>query len=119
MTKDRLRRYRDLSRERHQLENQLKGIAVTMAALRPHAPMQRLDSMSQRVSAVLQTKLDKLMEDQIEIETALEALEPKARLVMRAYYIDGRKWDDVCLAVGYERSQVFKIHAAALKKLEG
>lgn len=118
MTREQLRQYRDLSRERHQLEKQLHGISVTLAALSPYAPRQRLDLIGQRVSTVILPRLDRLTEELAEIEDALETLESKERMVLRAYYIDGQRWDEVCQAVGYERAQVFRIHVSALEKLE-
>lgn len=118
MTREQLRQYRNLSKERNQLEKQLQGVSLTLSLLRPYAPRERLECIGQRVSATLQTKVDKLTEALAEIETALDLLESKERMVIRAYYIEGRKWDDVCRVVGYERSMVFRIHAAALKKLE-
>ena len=119
MTKDRLRKYRDMSVERRQLENHLNGLAITMKLIGSCAPRQkRLEAISQRLLDTLQRKLNRLMEEQVEIETALDILESKERMVIRAYYIEGRKWDEVCEAVGYERSQVFHIHAVALGKLE-
>lgn len=52
------------------------------------------------------------------VETALGVLDSMERRILHTHDIEGRKWDDVCQAVGYERSTVFRIHAAALKKLE-
>ena len=118
MTREQLRQYRDLSKERNQLEKQLNGISVTLAALSPYVPRQRLNFIGQRVSTTILPKLDRLTEELAEIENALETLEVRERLLLRSYYIEGRKWDDVCQAVGYERSQAYKIHAAALEKLE-
>lgn len=118
MTKDRLRRYRDLCIERRQLDQQLRGLDLTLAAIGPRASVQ-LEASRQRLTAAIQPKIKQLTAELVEIEAALDALDLKERLVIRAYYIEGRKWEDVCRAVGYERSQVFNIHAAALKKLEG
>ena len=59
MTKDRLRRYWDMNRERQQLENQLQGVSVTLSLLRPYAPRERLECIGQRVSDILQTKVDR------------------------------------------------------------
>ena len=119
MTKDRLRRYRDMSRERHQLENQLKGISLTLSLLRPYCSVQRLEYIRKQMTAVLQPKVDKLTDQMVAVETALDSLDSMERRILHAHYIEGRKWDDVCLIVGYERSMVFRLHAAALRKLEG
>ena len=117
MTKDRLRRYRDLIIEKRQLEQQLRGLNLTLGAIGPRAPVQ-LEASRQRLTAAIQPKIEQLTAELVEIEAALDALDLKERLVIRAYYIEGRKWDDVCRAVGYERSQVFNIHASAIRKLE-
>lgn len=118
MTKEQLRQYRDMSREKNQLEQQLQGVSLTLSLLRPYVPRERLECIGQRVSATLQTKVDKLTDQMVAVETALDSLDSMERRILHAHYIEGRKWDDVCLIVGYERSMVFRIHAAALKKLE-
>lgn len=51
------------------------------------------------------------------IETDLEGLKPAERQVLRLRYIDGLSWTQVCLRAHYSRTQVFRIHAAALKRL--
>lgn len=118
MTKEQLRQYRDMSREKNQLEKQLQGVSLTLSLLRPYAPRERLECIGQRVSATLQTKVDKLTDQMAAVETALGVLDSMERRILHTHYIEGRKWDDVCRVVGYERSMVFRIHAAALKKLE-
>lgn len=58
-----------------------------------------------------------LLAEQAEIEEALTALESEERHLIRCRYMDGLKWDEVCLALGYEWAQTHRIHSRALNKL--
>ena len=53
----------------------------------------------------------------VSTETALSTLKPEERLILRLRYIEGMSWTQVCLRAHYSRTQVFRIHAAALKRI--
>ena len=63
-----------------------------------------------RKDAELAAELDR-------IETMWETLTPKERELMRYRYVDGLKWEAVCVKVGYEWSQTHRLHNGALDKL--
>lgn len=54
----------------------------------------------------------------VEIEKAIEVLEPRERTLIRLHYIQGLTWEEVCVAMTYSWRQVHRIHGAALKKLQ-
>lgn len=58
-----------------------------------------------------------LMQTQLEIEEAIEWLEPLERMLIRHRYIEGLTWEEVCVAMGYAWRQTHRIHARALDKL--
>lgn len=55
----------------------------------------------------------------VSIETALVHLTPDERSVIRAYYIQGLKWEDVCETLHISWSQVHRLKKSALRKLTG
>lgn len=132
MTKEQLKQYIRIKREREQLEAMLHDLESAMTA--PSG--QRLDGMPRNPSAghnpledavvrhlELQeryaAKLAELAQAQLEIEEAIDALEPTERTLLRLHYLQGLVWEQVCVEMCYSWRQVHRIHARALKKLEG
>lgn len=62
-------------------------------------------------------ELNKLLEEQVYIETMIKGLEPVERLLIRAKYIDGLQWESICNIIGYSWAQTHRIHSHALDKL--
>lgn len=62
-------------------------------------------------------KVHSLYAAQARVEDLIEALEPTERQVMRCRYLEGKTWEEVCVAVGYSWRQTHNIHARALDKL--
>lgn len=60
----------------------------------------------------------KLAAQQLAIEKAIEALEPIERTLLRCHYLEGMRWEDVCVQIGYSWRQTHRLHAEALKKLK-
>jgi DNA-directed RNA polymerase specialized sigma24 family protein len=132
VTKERLRQYQQLKREKALLEEKLEEIESTMASPR----LQKLDGMPRSqaqggslleslveqhltLKGLYACKLKELNATLLEIETAIETLEdPTERNLMRLRYIDGFKWEEIAVALGYEWSQTHRIHARALEKLK-
>lgn len=136
MTKERLQRYRDLVREREQIEGKLEEIEtklyspkaqqLTGMPFAPPKPGSTLEATVTEYTEDLETLrhhytrlLDKLTTEQLAIEQAIETLEPVARTLMRHRYIDGRKWEEVCVLMSYSWRQVHRLHASALIELKG
>lgn len=108
MRKEELQKYRALAEEREWLELRMN----TFKKL-PNAP--ELAELLGRYEALLSD----LAAEQLAIEKAIENLEPTARMLMRYRYIDGRKWEEICLLMSYSWRQVHRLHAAALETLRG
>lgn len=108
MTKEELRQYRSIKLEIRQLQR-------------------RINEMERRVDTVTYTqslrdlylnKLQGLVECQMNIEKAIETLDPIEREVMRLRYIDGADWTEVAATINYEWTQTHRIHARALAKIK-
>ena len=59
-----------------------------------------------------------LAEEQLAIETAIERLEPTARMLLRYRYMDGLKWEEVCVRMNYSWRQTHRLHGEALRQLK-
>lgn len=130
MTKERLRKYRDLLQELKQIEQKIETMESAL-----HSPkIQRITGMPSAPAGGGNTKEDLMAEhiellefykgkkaeldaEQLAIEQAIDSLEYKERMVLRPYYIDGLTWEQVCVLVSYSWRQVHNIHSAALIKL--
>ena len=59
-----------------------------------------------------------LAAEQLAIEQAINGLTPTERTLMREHYIEGKKWEDVCVLIGYSWRQTHRLHAEILQKLK-
>ncbi len=130
MTKERLRKYQSIKKEREQLRQQLEEIETALY----YPKVQRLTGMpSHHVEGNPQedlvlhhlelqeryrAKMEDLAAEQLAIETAIESLDPTARMLLRYRYIDGLKWEEVCVRMGYSWTQTHEHHGRALQKLK-
>jgi len=134
MTKDKLSRYLDLKAESLQLTQEIKDLYDTCIASpagvltdMPGAgkgglaadPTYMFAERAARLHTKLLMKKYELMEALEEIEDAIDRLEPAQRRLMREYYINGLKWEQVCDKIGYAWAQTHRIHKEALRKLAG
>lgn len=130
MTKERLKNYRYLLREKQQLLQLLGELEGEMTALRspqlsgmPRSSSgdNRLDALIDRREELLHSYRAKIREMDTElkaIEAAIEALEDsRERTILRLYYLEGLTWERVCVRVGYSWQQTHRIHAKALRRL--
>lgn len=129
MTKDRLRNYQYIKKERDQLRQQLEEIEAALY----YPKIQRLTSMPAapvdgnpqedlaihhiELQARYQAKMEELAAEQLAIEEAVEKLEPTARMLVRYRYIDGLKWEEVCCRMSYSWKQTHRIHGEALRMM--
>lgn len=130
MTKERLRKYRDLRLELNQIEQKVETMESTLFSPKiqritgmPSAPSgdgnAKESLMAEHIELLEYYKVKKaeLKAEQLAIEKAIESLEYRDRTVLRLYYIDGLTWEQVCVLVSYSWRQVHNIHSAALTKL--
>jgi len=131
MTKDRLSEYLDLKAEVLQLEGEIKYLYESCIA----SPMGSLGDESRRGGGVISDptglfaeraaklytrllmKKYELIVALEEIEDAIDKLEPIHRRLIREYYINGLKWEQVCDKIGYAWAQTHRLHREALKLL--
>ena len=130
MTKERLKTYRDLKREQQQIRQQLEALEAAMYYPKPQrlsgmpsAPSQgnALENMVEQHVALQEryrAKLNELEAEQLAIETAIDALDTRARQLIRYRYIDGLTWEEVCVAMSYSWRQTHRLHSAALTALK-
>lgn len=131
MTKERLRNYRDLLAEKKQLEQQLEAIEAALYNPKiqrlkqtPSAPSpgNATEDLANKHMELLDRYRDKLAEltlEQLAIEDAIERLPNRERNLIRCYYIQGLKWEEVAVAINYSWRQTHRIHSRALQLLAG
>lgn len=130
MTKEQLKEYRSIKLERDRLVDMIKELEAVLYSPRS----QRLDGMprggSSPGSMVEDTvikhtelldryhqKARDLSKALVEIEEAIEVLEPRERTLIRLHYAEGLTWEEVCVVMNYSWRQVHRIHAKALETL--
>lgn len=131
MTKERLRAYRHLKYETEQIKAQLDELETRMCSPKgqrftsmPHNPssngrtMEDLVAVHMKLVDLYADRLAELEAEQIEVETAINALPSPERQVLRARYISGLSWEKVCTVVHYEWTHVHRIHASGLRMLQ-
>lgn len=132
MTKERLRRYREVKREARQIRDQLEEIESRLYSPKgqlltgmPSAPSHEggtvtealIDRHAQLIQ-VYQEQLAQLEEEQLAVETAIKSLDDStARQLLRYRYIDGLKWEEVAVLLNYSWTQTHEIHGRALRQL--
>ena len=130
MTKERLRKYRDIVREIRQIEDLLAEVEARMAAPKvpqltgmpgggPKDPDKMTGIVARHMALVerYQARLAELEAEQLEIEEAIEALDPRERTLCRLRYIQGKSWEAICVEMSYAWAQTHRLHKQALEKL--
>lgn len=123
--KARLHSYQDIKAERAQIKAEMDRLTD------PRGP--NLDGMPRgsaggdaMVSAAVkladlrqkyQDKLDALTAAQTDIEELIDSLGSRERRLMRHRYIEGLRWEKVCVKMGYEWAQAHRLHRNILDKL--
>lgn len=132
MNKIQLKNYINLRKEVKQIEERLKEYEFKKCSAKSQVitgmPCSHGSGNNTAESVVLSfvdlekvyvQKLAKLNNEIFKIEKAITSLENSVeRQLIRARYIDGKTWEEVCALIGYSWSQTHRIHARALKKLQ-
>lgn len=107
MTKEQLRQYRSIKLEISQMERRI-------------ADLERVGhiDITQPLLDLYRQKLQALTDGQLQVEKAIEELNPTERELMRLRYIDGADWTEVAATIHYEWTQTHRIHAKALAKIK-
>lgn len=109
MTKEQLRKYIPLTKEKAQIEQRLRRLERS-----PDSEEELLEPLR----TFYKEKLTALVALQLDIEHAIETLDPTERELVRLRYIDGKEWHQICAEINYEWTQTHRIHARVLRKLE-
>lgn len=132
MTKEELRSYRALMKERKQLETlleeiesplysakvqRLTGMPLASGSGESGSAQERLADRTMELRARYAENIAELAERQLAIERAIDALPSTMRHLLRSRYIEGMTWEEVCVCIGYGWRQTHRIHAEALQKL--
>jgi RNA polymerase sigma factor (sigma-70 family) len=132
MTKERLRAYRAIKQEREQLGQMIEEIEASLYGPKiakldaipggsPAPGSSPLDAKVDKKNDLLALYAEKcrvMDAELLEIEHAIEVLDPRARTLIRLHYIQGLTWENVCVEMGYSWRQVHRIHAKALEDLK-
>lgn len=131
MTKTQLRAYRDLVLERDSVVNMITSLELTLYGPRapqlsgmprggsgPSTPTEDAAVKIADLKTLYFQKVDELSKAIIDIECAIECLDPRERTLIRLYYLEGLTWEQVCVAMSYEWAQTHRIHAKALERLK-
>lgn len=131
MTKERLRNYQAIRRERHQLKVQLEQLEamlyypkiqqMTGMPFNPSKeanPTENLIIKHLELQELYKAKLDELAAEQLAIEQAIEPLDYTARALLRYRYIEGMTWEQVAVKMNYSWRQVHRLHGDALQQLK-
>lgn len=129
MTKEELKQYQALKLEKQQLEELLEEIELAKTAPKSpkmdaaprggsrHSGLEDIVAKYEEIEAMYTAKRAEIADRLLAIETAIETLGPIERRMMRYRYIDGLKWEEVCVAMSYSWNQMHLIHRQALNKL--
>ena len=124
-----MKSYANLKEECEQLRRQLDELEATLY----YPKIQRLNDMPSSPSKEntlelmvarhielqerYEAKITEMTKEMLLIEEAIDALEPTARMLLRYRYLDGLKWEEVCVRMNYSWMQTHRIHANALNQL--
>ena len=129
MTKERLQQYRQLQRELRQIQGRIMEVESAMYSPRnqrltgmpsahsPESLMEKLVEKHAELEAMYREKLMAITEELLAIEKAIATLDPTLRLLMRYRYVDGYRWEDICVKMNYSYQGVHKVHRKALRRL--
>lgn len=123
--KERLKLYKKLKKERAEIAAEYNALADPRGANLDGMPKSpgsgdAMVSLTEKRQAVLkryEAKLDEIDAFLLWVEDLIEGLEPDERRLMRFRYIQGLKWEEVCVAIGYCWRQAHNIHGQILDKL--
>lgn len=132
MTKERLRAYKAIKRERELLGEMIEEIEAGIYAPKiaktdkipggsPSPGFSPLDAKIDKKDDLLALYAEKCRQmdaELLEIEHAIEVLDPRARTLIRLHYIQGLTWENVCVEMGYSWRQIHRIHSKALEALK-
>lgn len=131
MTKEQLRKYKQLRIERDKLARMLNELEATMFGPKaikydamprggsgPSDPVAEFIGKHDELQRRYKDRVEELTELMAEIEQAIEVLDPLERSMIRLHYFQGFTWEQIALELNYTRRHVTRMHGRALEKLQ-
>lgn len=124
-----LKDFRDSKRELQELLLELRELKATrenLPAVAFHgggrsgsksSPVESVIIQIERLEVLYAEKLAESITQQIEIEGELKQLQVEDSMILRAYYIRGKTWQDVADTFGVDIRTVHRKHKKLLEKL--
>ena len=131
MTKEELNKYTETKREIEIIEDKIeylkekktsiKSMVITDMPRGSNSENDRLGILLGEIEELINIYNEKqirLIKQQIEIEEAISILDdPIDRNIMRLRYLEGMKWEKICVEVNYRWAQVHRHHKSILEKI--
>ena len=132
MTKEELKQYKHIKRELKKLEETYQRInedlygprTSDLSGMPKSQPVEGFNPADAKIDdkdeirKMYARKKEELEAALLAIEKAINTLEPSERTVLRLHYIDGLKWEQVCVEGFFSWRTAHRIHARALEKLK-
>ena len=130
MTKEDLKEYTSIKKELEQIQFKLKELEERKTSIKSMiiSDMNVQTSHNNNSIEDLLIKIEECIEEynkkeialynkQLEIEKCINSLDATERIIMRLRYIEGYKWEKVCVKMNYSWEGIHKIHRKILKKI--
>ena len=133
MTKEKLKQYVETKREIKIIEEKIEYLKEKKTSIKSMTisdmPRSGGNTENDRLGALLgeieelidiyNEKQIKLMKQQKKIEDTIEQLDNAIeRNIMRLRYLEGHKWENICVEVGYSWEGIHKVHRRILNKIK-
>ena len=130
MRKEDLQQYTSIKKELKQLQFKLKELEERKTSIKSmiisdmnvqtsneHSSIDDLLVKIEECIEEYRTKEIELYSKQLEIEKCINNLEANERIIMRLRYLEGYKWEKVCVETNYSWEGIHKIHRKILNKI--
>ncbi|MCC3868490.1 hypothetical protein [Terrisporobacter mayombei] len=131
MTKEELKEYIETKREIKIIEEKIEYLKSQKTSIKsmiiddmpkPEPEQDRLGELLGEIEELIElynVKQDKLFKQQIKIEKCIDKLDnAKERNIMRLRYLEGHKWEKVCVETNYSWEGIHKVHRRILAKIK-
>lgn len=131
MTKEELKGYIETKREIKIIEEKIEYLESKKTSIKsmiiddmpkPEPEQDRLGQLLGEIEELIDIynkKQDKLFKQQIKIEKCIDKLDNALeRNIMRLRYLEGHKWEKVCVETNYSWENVHRIHRKILSKIK-
>lgn len=131
MTKEELKEYIETKREIKIIEEKIEYLESKKTSIKsiiiddmpkPEPEQDRLGQLLGEIEELIDIynkKQDKLFKQQIKIEKCIDKLDNALeRNIIRLRYLEGHKWEKVCVETNYSWENVHRIHRKILSKIK-